>query len=198
MSSMTVDRDGIVYVGVQSQILRFEGATGAALDPLPYSLRVEVMTTAPDGSLIIMGHDRLLRLDAQGNVALDVADPFAEIADFAMMREDIAVDGAGNMYILGSETVYKLDANGRFVNRIGSKGDAADQFRASPLSVAVDGQGRVYVDDIFGILVFDANGRYLDTIPFVGAAFEMLVTTQNQLLVMDRNGNRVVTYDLNK
>ena len=198
MVSMTVDRDGIVYVGDAFQILRFDGATGAVLDPLPYELLVRSMETAPDGSVVIKGRERLLRLDAQGNVTLDLPDAFAEIPDFATTQEDVAVDGAGNIYVLGSETIYKLDANGRFVTRIGSKGDADDQFMTSPTSIAVDGQGRIYADDFFGIKVFDANGRYLDTIPFQGVAFDMLVTTQSQLLVMDRNGNRVVTYDLNQ
>ena len=198
MTSMTVDRQGIVYVGYRQQILRFDGATGAALDPLPYQVDARAMTTAPDGSVIIVAEERLLRLDVQGNVTLDVAEPFAEIPDFATTHEDVAVDGAGNMYVLGSETIYKLDANGRFITRIGSQGDAADQFMTSPTSLAVDGQGRIYADDFWGIKVFDANGRYLDIIPFQGVAFDMLVTTHNQLLVMDRNGNQVLTYELSK
>lgn len=198
MTSMTVDRQGIVYVGYRQQILRFDGTTGAALDPLPYQMDARTMATAPDGSLVIMAEERLLRLDAQGNVVLDLADPFAAIADFAMTYEDVAVDGAGNIYVLGSETVYKLDGNGRFINRFGSRGDGEDQFRGSATSLAVDGQGRVYVNDFAGIKVFDGNGRYLATIPFNGVAFDMLFTTQNQLLVMDRNGNQVLTYELSQ
>lgn len=196
MTAMTVDRNGVVYVGEGFDILRFDGETGAALDLLPYELLVRTMTTAPDGSVIVMGRERLLRLDAQGNVTLDLPDAFAEIPDFATTREDVEVDGLGNIYVLGSETIYKLDANGRFITRIGSKGDGADQFMTSPTAIAVDGKGRIYANDFNGILVFDENGRYLDTIPMSGVAFDMLVTTQNQLLVMDRNGNRVVTFDL--
>ncbi len=198
MVAMTVDRNGIVYVSYRQQILRFDGATGAALDPLPYQINVRTMTTAPDGSVIIVAEDRLLRLDAQGNVTLDVREPFAEIPDFATTHEDVAVDGAGNMYVLGSETIYKLNGNGRFITRIGSQGDADDQFMTSPTSLAVDGQGRIYADDFWGVKVFDGNGRYLDIIPMQGVAFDMLVTTKNQLLVMDRNGNRVLTYEINE
>lgn len=198
MTSMTVDRQGIVYVGYRQQILRFDGATGAALDPLPYQMNARTMTTAPDGGLIIVAEDRLLRLDGKGSVTLDLANPFAGIADFAMTYEDVAVDGAGNIYVLGSEAVYKLDSSGRFINRIGSRGDGEDQFQGSATSLAVDGQGRVYINDFAGIKVFDENGRYLATIPFNGVAFDMLFTTQNQLLVMDRNGNQVLTYELSQ
>jgi DNA-directed RNA polymerase subunit RPC12/RpoP len=198
MSAMTVTRDGIVIVSNNYQILRFHGATGAAIDTLPYEILARTMTTAPDGSVIILAEERLLRLDAQGNVTLDLTDPFADIPDFAMTHEDVAVDGAGNMYVLGRETVYKLDANGRYITRIGSKGDEDDQFHTSPTSLAVDGKGRLYVADFFGIKVFDENGRYLEIIPFEGVAFDMVFTPQNQLLVMDRNGNQVLTYDLNE
>lgn len=198
MSAMTVDRQGTVYVGHRREIMRFDGATGAVLEPMPYEMVARTMTAAPDGGVIIMAEDRLLRLDAQGNVTLDLTEPFAEIPDFATTYEDVAVDGAGNLYLLGSETVYKLDVNGRFINRIASQGDAADQLHTSPTSLAVDGQGRVFVNDFDGIKVFDGDGRYLDIIPFSGVAFDMLFTTQNQLLVMDRNGNRIVTYELNR
>ncbi|KAA3656146.1 MAG: hypothetical protein DWQ04_31965 [Chloroflexi bacterium] len=196
MTAMTVDRNGVVYIGDAFDILRFDSESGAGLDPLPYEMLVRTMATAPDGSVIIKGRERLLRLDAQGEVTLDLVDAFAEIPDFKTTQEDVAVDGLGNIYVLGSETIYKLDANGRFITRIGSKGDGVDQFMTSPTAIAVDGRGRVYANDFNGILVFDENGRYLDTIPFSGVAFDMLVTTQNQLLVMDRNGNRVVTFRL--
>jgi hypothetical protein len=156
------------------------------------------MATAPDGSLIIVAEDRLLRLNEQGSVMLDLANPFADIADFGTTYGDVAADGAGNIYVLGSDTVYKLDGNGRFVNRFGSRGDGDDQFQGSATSLAVDGQGRVYVNDFAGIKVFDGDGRYLATFPFNGVAFDMLFTTQNQLLVMDRNGNQVLTYELSQ
>ena len=196
MTAMTVDRNGVVYVGDSFEILRFDGETGVALDSIPFDGFVETMVTSPDGSVIVKGRDRLMRLDAQGNVSLDIADPFADIPDFDTTQYNMTVDGLGNMYVLGSEEIYKFDANGRFTNRFGSRGDGPDQFMTSPTAIAVDGKGRVFASDFNGILMFDENGSYLDTIPLSGVTFDMLVTTQNQLLVMDRNGNRVVTYDL--
>lgn len=198
MTSMTVSRSGIVYVARWDQVLRFQGPDGAALDPLLLTMRVETMAAAPDGSVVLLAEDRLVRLNADGEVALDVPEPFANVADFTPFLNDLFVDGAGNIYLVGMETIFKLDSDGRFLTRIGSRGEGEDQFRSSLTSVAVDGQGRIYVDDIFGIKVLDANGRYLDTIDFTGVAFDMEITSQNQLLVMDRNGNQVLQYTLNR
>lgn len=197
MVAMTAGRDGVVYVADPRQILRFDGATGEALPPLPGVSNVRSLTTAPDGAIVLVSPDRLQRRDPQGNVLLDVPDPFAAIPNFRFTYGDVAVDGAGNIYVLGSEAIYQFDANGRYLNRIGSKGDGPDQFRTSPSSIAVDGQGRIYACDFDGIKVFDENGRYLDMIDFKGVAFDMWVNDQNDLLVMDRNGNQVVKYRLN-
>lgn len=195
---MTADRDGRVYVIQGGDIQRYDGATGQLLDPL-YSGNVSyrALTTAPDGSLVAIANDRLTRWDAQGALQLDLPDPFAAVAGFRTTHEGVAVDGAGLFYVLGSEAVYVFDADGRFVNRVGSEGDAPDQFRTSPSAIAVDGQGRVYAVDFEGIKVFDANGRFLELLPLAGVAFDMLVTPQNELIVMDRNANAVLIYQIN-
>lgn len=190
--------DGTVYVAQRGEIRRYDGATGQPLEPLTDGrIFYRTLAAAPDGSLVAVARDRLTRFDARGAVTLDVADPFGAVPDFATTHDGIAVDGAGSLYLLGSDTVYVFDANGRFVNRIGSEGDAPDQFRTSPTAIAVDGRGRVYANDFDGIKVFDANGRFLALIPLRGVTFGMLVTPQNELLVMDRNANTVFVYQPN-
>lgn len=198
MQAMTVTRDGVVHVGVGNEVRRYDGATGEQLDSLPFDLRARTMTTAPDGSIVILERDRLLRLDAQGNTTLDITDPFADIPDFQSNNYDLAVDGAGNIYVSGTDAIFVMDSNGRYQNRFGSVGDAPDQFRAQITAVAVDGQGRVYAADFAGIKVFDGNGRYLDFINLGGITFDMEFTNQNDLVVMDRNGNRLLRYQLNR
>jgi sugar lactone lactonase YvrE len=200
MIGMAVDRQGVVYVVDRGQILRYEGLTGAALGPLPYAGQASFrhVATAADGSLVAFAPDRLVRFDAQGNVTLEVRDPFSNIPDFATTSEDLAVDGAGNIYVLGTESIYKFDVDGRFVNQIGSRGEAADQFSTSVTAIAVDGQGRIFAEDFKGILVLDANGRYLGTIDFRGVAFDMVIDGRNELVVMDRNGNQVLRYTVNE
>jgi hypothetical protein len=46
--------------------------------------------------------------------------------------------------------------------------------------------------------VFEGNGRYLATIESPGVAFDMIITDENDLLVMDRNENEVRKYRLNQ
>jgi hypothetical protein len=146
--------------------------------------------------MLFAGPDRLVRIDALDNVTLDLAAPFANVAGLAGTPQYLAVDGAGAIYAIGDDGVYHFDRDGAFVNRIGSRGNGPDQFRSAPRSVAVDGQGRLFVNDFTSIMVFDSNGRYLENMPFRGVAFDMVFTDRNELLVMDRNGNRVVKYAL--
>lgn len=202
MTGMTADRHGTVYIIRVDTVEKFNGMTGEFLGnvDLPGSQKTywETMTTGPDGSVYLVADDRLVRLDNNGNMVLDVADPFANLPDFATTHNDVAVDGAGNIYVLGSETIYKLNAQGQFVDQIGSKGEADDQFFTSPTSLAVDGKGRIFVEDFNGIKVFEGNGRYLTNIDSPGVSFDMIVTDDNELLVMDRNGNEVRQYRLNQ
>jgi hypothetical protein len=94
--------------------------------------------------------------------------------------------------------IYRFDPQGNFADRIGSEGEAEDQFHTTPTSIALDGQGRIYADDFDGIKVFEGDGRYVGIINFRGVAFSMLFDDQNELVVMDRNGNRVLKYALNR
>lgn len=202
MGGMTADRNGTVYILNIDTVEKYNGMTGEFLGTLNLPggqiTYYETTATGPDGSVYLVAEDRLIRLDNSGNIVLDLKEPFANIPDFATTHNDMAIDGAGNIYILGSETIYKLNAQGQFVDQIGSKGDAEDQFFSTPTSLAVDGKGRIFVDDFYGIKVFEENGRYLTMIDSPGVAFDMLVTDENDLLVMDRNGNEIRKYHLNE
>lgn len=198
MTGMAVDRQGVVYVIDRNRIARYEGLSGQQLTPpaLGGSENFRLVAAAPDGNMLFAGPERLVRIDPRDNVTLDLAAPFANIAGLAANLEFLATDGAGAVYVIGRDSVYHFDGNGAFVNRIGSRGDGPDQFRSTPRAMAVDGRGRLFVNDFNGILVFDNNGRYLESIPFRGVAFDMVFNDRNELLVMDRNGNRVVKYAL--
>ncbi len=201
MRGMTVDRNGIVYILNVYDIEMYRGMTGEFLGVVPISGSRTTFDTAAigsDGSLYFAGRERLVRLDNQGNVVLDISDPFANLSDFQNLLDDIAVDGKGDILVLGRNTIYRLNAKGEFIDRFGSEGDAEDQFFGSADTLAVDGQGRIYVYDFDGIKVFDSNGRYLDIIDSPGIAFDMLVTVENDLLLMDRNGNEVRKYRFNR
>lgn len=198
MVGMTVDFNGVVYISQTNGLARFDGITGESLGILPGTegVRFETLGTTVEGQIVGVTRDRLMRFDPQGNLMLNVADAFGSIADYKTTHNDVAIDGAGNLYVLGSETIYKFNNDGQFVDRIGSKGEGDDQFFTSPTALAVDGQGNIYANDFWGIKVFDENGRFLQQLDSPGVTFDMVVTTDNQLIVLDRNGNEVRQYDL--
>jgi hypothetical protein len=201
MTGMTADRNGTVYVLKSGDVEKFNGLTGEFLGAVDFpgeSPYFDTAATAPDGTVYFIGQERLVHLDINGNIVLDLADPFANVPDFATTHNDAAIDGAGNIYVLGSETIYKLSPEGQFIDQIGSQGEAEDQFYTSPSAIAVDGQGRIFANDFWGIKVYEANGRYLSMIDLAGVSFDMVFTPKNELLVMDRNSNAVVKYQLNE
>ncbi len=200
MIAMAVDRAGTVYLLERGAITRYDGLTGVAQVPpaVPGRGDFRSLAIAPDGSLVAAGNRRLVRFDAQGELALDLADPFAAITGFQTTHNALAVDGAGYIYLAGAETIYKFDPEGRLVDRIGSRGDGSDQFHTAPSAIAVDGRGRLFANDFEGIHVFDANGRHLALIELAGISFGMVVDDQNRLVVMDRNSNEVLVYDLSR
>ena len=199
MVTMAVNRQGIVYLLQTGNIVRFDGPTGAPMEPVAFdqSVRFEKLAVAPDNTLWAVGRDRLVHFNNDGGVLLDVVDPFERVPDFGPFLSYLAVDGAGNVYVLSNESVYKFDSSGAFADRFGGRGDEPGQFMGSASSLAVDGQGNVYVNDFAGIQVFDSNGSYKGIIDVNVTAFDMVFTEQNQLLLMDRNGNRVVTMQPN-
>ena len=150
-----------------------------------------------DNSIYVANPERILRFNANDEVTLDVPGVKTIDPDFRAPNDGIAVNGSGEMYVLGSEAIYKFAEDGRFVNQFGSKGNAEDQFPTSPNAIAVDGAGRVFVGVSTRLLVFDENGRYLAQLPLGGVTFNMVVTDENELLVMNRNGNRFEKYQFN-
>ncbi len=200
MSAMAVDPQGRLYVIDGNDVKAFDGMTGAPLPALALppdgggTFGYSRLATAADGSLVVASEERILRLDAQGQLTLDAPIDSAIASTF----QEMAVDGAGNIYLLGNDAVHIFNSSGQFLDRIGSQGDAPDQFQTSPTALAVDGGGRIFAADFDGIKVFEAGGRYLGLIEMDGVPFGMVFNNQNELLVMDRNGNRVLKYTLNQ
>lgn len=203
MISMTADRQGRVYVIEKGVINRYDGMSGELqlTLPAPGGAGYRDMVVAPDGDLVAFAFappDMLVWFDADGNRVQTVSEILSGQTGDPESGARLAVDGLGNVYVLGetfTKVVFKFDAQGKFITRIGSQGNEAGQLR-SPRAIAVDNQGRIYVEDSDGIDVFAADGRFLDTIPFRGVAFDMVFNDQNELFLMDRNGNRVVQFTL--
>lgn len=199
MSGLAASRDGVLYVLQSDGISRYDGTTGEFLDLLPNSEwpRFDAVSVAPDGTVVAAGYDDLTRFEREGNLTLDLPDAFSQF-EMGGTTRSVDVDGSGNIYVLTRELIYRFDAQGNYIDRIGSEGDEPDQFKTSPTALAIDGQDRIFVEDFYGIKVFDGNGRYLGIIDHGGVTFHMVFNDQNELLVMERNGNRVLKYELNQ
>ncbi len=199
MSSLAASRNGVLYVLQGDGISSYDGATGDPLDLFPASgwPRFDAVTVAPDGTIVAAGRDDLARYDREGNLVLDLPDAFSQF-EFGGTTRGVDIDGSGNIYVLNGDHIYGYDAQGNYIDRFGSKGDEPDQFKTSPTALAIDGQDRFFAEDFYGIKILDGNGRYLGMIDHRGVAFQMVFNDQNELLVMDRNGNRVLKYELNQ
>lgn len=203
--AMSADRGGRVYTIEQGNIYRYDGQSGEPLGlfAVGEGAGYRDLAIAPDGSVVAflsaMGDDALVWFDAEGNEQQRVNEIISAQTDDSALSAHVAVDGAGNVYLLEDafgEAVFQYDASGTFLNRIGSRGDAEGEF-GSPTALEVDNQGRVYVGSLAEIVVYGENGRFLGAIPLqAGVAFDIEVDDQNDLWIMDRNGNRVAQFAL--
>lgn len=203
--ALSADREGRVYTIEAGDIYRYDGESGEPLGIFARGERggYEDVAIAPDGSVVAflgaLGNDVLVWFDAEGNEKQRVDAIISAQTGDTVLSAQAAVDGVGNVYLLEDafgEAVFQYDATGKFLNRIGSRGDAEDSFRAAT-ALGVDHQGRVYVGTLSRIAVYANNGRFLGAIPLQGGvAFDIVVDDENDLWVMDRNGNRVVEFTL--
>lgn len=210
MTSMTADRDGVVYIVQRGDIVRYDGQTGEALGTFAAvgGAGFQDIATTLDGGLVgyaFTSSDQLIRYDSNGQEMWRVDEVLTLQTGSPESLARLAVDGGGNIYILGqtfSRVVFKFDADGRFITRIGTEGEQgleAGQLD-SPNAIAVDYQGRVFVEDFDGIEVFTTDGRFLDIIHYPvpsSVSFDMVFNDQNQLFTIDRNGNQVMQFTIN-
>ncbi|HWG08188.1 MAG TPA: hypothetical protein VN672_04170 [Solirubrobacteraceae bacterium] len=93
------------------------------------------------------GNDRIVKLDANGNV-LHIWGSRGVGEGRFRAPVGVAVDGAGNVYALDAENnrVQEFDPNGRFLARWGSRGTGLGQFSQAS-AIATDCAGSVYVAD---------------------------------------------------
>jgi sugar lactone lactonase YvrE len=201
---MAADRAGTVYVVWAGSILKYDGATGAALGTLN-SHRTDFIPdlfndvfVLPDGSIMTIGGAfgaDLVRFAPDGTVLSRVERPIEQQTGDTESSVHGAVDGLGQIFLLGgwSYAVYHFSPDGHYVNRFGSQGDADDQFDQPVHDIAVDNQSRVYVSDWKGIQMFDPTGRYLGRIPKRGGLpYEMAFNDRNELFVTLGYGKQVM------
>ncbi len=207
LSGLAATRDGQLYAVVSGEIQRYDAQSGELLDTLDNAGvfgGIDDIALTADGSLVATADDTLLWYSNDGQLERTTQKPLQEILFGADSTESvasvnsIAVDGSGNIYlaIFPQYYIFKLSPEGALVDRIGGEGEGNGKFRTWPDAVAIDGQGRIYVCDFKGIQVFDPSGNYLGNISIEGYTFDMVFNLQNELLVMDRNANKVHKYQV--
>jgi hypothetical protein len=205
LAGIAVDRAGTVTTLEQGLLFRYEGLTGAALGQLsaddegPAPTRYDDIALAPNGDLLAIGDDRLVRFDDSGAVVAARDDLFAQLPADATptVLRDMALDGQDNLYVIFvfDAPVYRFDRDGAYADRFGQEGDGEGDF-SSPTALAVDGRGRVLVSDGPDLMLFDSAGRFVKSTRVDGVAFDMVFDDEDALYRMDRNGNRIVKYEL--
>jgi ribosomal protein L7/L12/streptogramin lyase/DNA-directed RNA polymerase subunit RPC12/RpoP len=203
ISSIAADRMGNVYLAINGELKRYNGANGAFLGKLAYEdgNNFDYVATSVDGGLVAFWdefNDNLVRFDKNGNIVWVTQNAISSVNEDNELERRVAIDGSGNVFILGSFTnaVYKFSPTGKYIDRWGGEGDGKGQF-FFPDAIAVDTRSRVYVSDGKGVQVFDADGRYLALIPVQGAVFSMAVTDNDELWVIT-NKQKVMKYNIVK
>ncbi|HLF01958.1 MAG TPA: hypothetical protein VI547_08265 [Anaerolineales bacterium] len=208
LSGLAATRDGVLYALVSGSLHKYDAKTGELLGTLStgdsFDSLDDVAVTA-DGGVVAASSDGVYWFDSDGRLVQSTSQTLREIffgddqTESVATVNSIAVDGSGNVYlaIFPQYFIFKLSPEGALVDRFGGEGEGNGRFRTWPDAVAIDGQGRLYAADFKGIQVFDASGSYVATVSSAGYTPDMVFNLQNELLVMDRNANKVYKYTLN-
>lgn len=199
LRGLAVTREGEVILAQGGELLRYAGASGAALGPVttPQAGFDDIAVTA-DGLLLasryLAGEDALVVLAQDGETLLTISKAVSGQTGDSELEVRVAADGRGKLFGLGTfnETVVVFSPQGQYLNRVGSEGDEPGQLSA-PSSIEVDGQGRIYVGDIDGVEVYQPDGRHLATIEVEGFPFGLAFAADGRLLVV--NGTEVAWYN---
>lgn len=168
ITTIEVDLNGVLYVVVDRNVLRFDINSGERLEPLanPDDYYYQDFKTLSDDSYVaLVDGDNLVRLNSDGSTRWIVVDAISSVADETDTRGLLAVDVKNNIYIAGNfvESVFVYSHDGRYLNRIGSEGNDDGQFTGLN-AITTDGQNRVLVDDWGWLEIFQPDGRWLEKI----------------------------------
>jgi DNA-binding beta-propeller fold protein YncE len=126
------------------------GAAGASPGAFNHPSGVAVGSVAPGEEVIYVadkGNDRIVKLDANGNVLRAWGSRGVGDGRFHAPA-GAAVDGVGEVYVLDGENnrVQEFDSAGRFLAKWGLRGTGLGDF-SQPAAIAIDCAGSVYVAD---------------------------------------------------
>jgi hypothetical protein len=178
-------------------LTRFQGRTGERLPSLaaPAAFSPQGLAALPGGGVLVYGNGRLLWFDADGTLSRDAANlPQFQLGS---TYQNMVVSRGGDIYINASGAVLRFDAEGQFLNQIAARGDGLDQMPRQPTGMALDSQDRLFLmPTSSSVWVFDRNGRHLETVSLRTMGFYMVINSQDQLLIMNRNAAQVEIYQI--
>lgn len=188
--------DGQLYILQGGYVDRYNGADGSGMETMPIEdpFSTDAIAVAPDGGLVLVGSERIVRLAPDGTVVYDNED----IADVStgsgfFNANGAAVDGSGNVFVIETfeTTVFKFDYKLNLNTQLGVVGEGPGLLESWPESITTDRYGRIYVADWDGIEVFAPGGGYGGFIGLTGAIFAMAATINDELFVLERNDGKL-------
>lgn len=212
LNNLMADRSGTVYAVSSSRILRYTGATGAALGEMDntdgQSQKAYVdACLATGGAMHAISNDftgapQIVKFDAGAGKIVSSFDTRKSVGESLDLFRIVAMT-TGEIYALDrTHGLFKFAADGRYVNRFGGGASAGasplnlpPSILSSPQNLATDSQGRIYVSDPgSGIKVYDKDGNYLDKFGGNEAVFGIAIDDEDGIYACMRNRHTVRKY----
>ena len=217
LQNLIADRKGTVYAVASSHILRFTGASGAALGEAGGNAAGEPPKSytdaclAPGGGMYAIsdafaGEPQIVKLDTDSGKIVSNFETNKAVGESLDLFRIVAMT-TGEIYALDRQKgVFKFAAEGRYINRFGGGKTAGvsplelpPSQLFSPQNIATDSQGRIYVSDpVSCIKVYDKEGNYLDKFGGNEVAFGIAIDDQDNIYACLRNRHTVRKYVIAK
>jgi hypothetical protein len=217
LQNLIADRNGTVCAVSSSHIMRFTGASGAALGEAGGNAAGEPPKSytdacpAPGGGMYAIsdafaGEPQIVKLDAASSKIVSSFETNKAVGESLDLFRIVAMT-TGEIYALDRQKgVFKFAAEGRYINRFGggktagvSPLDLPPSQLFSPQNIATDSQGRIYVSDAGScIKVYDKEGNYLDKFGGTEVVFGIAIDDQDNIYACLRNRHTVRKYVIAK
>jgi sugar lactone lactonase YvrE len=163
--------------------------SGEYLGRVSFDGSADAIAVGPDGGLVVVSSERILRLSSDGSPLYDNASIAESTLGGSIFINGAAADGSGNVFVIDTfETaIFKFNSQGAFNDQLGVTGEGPGFLDAAPDAITTDRFGRIYVADWDGIEVFEPGGGYAGFIDLVGAIFGMTTTIDDELFILERN-----------
>ncbi len=94
----------------------------------------DAIAVAPDGGLVVVNSDRILRLSKDGTIVYDNPSIAGTTLGDTIFINGAAVDGSGNVFVIDTfeVAVFKFNPSGNFADQMGVEGEGPGFLEAAP------------------------------------------------------------------